>query len=96
MQADKRNMERMVEAIPDSDYQVLQNFLTHSSWDYRAVMDRVAADANSLLGGKVGTGLYNSAPYHQGKIGCRSVASASLAVGQAQPDRALLASDRQA
>jgi SRSO17 transposase len=58
MQADKRNMERMVEAIPDSDYQVLQNFLTHSSWDYRAVMDRVAADANSLLGGKVGTGLY--------------------------------------
>jgi hypothetical protein len=28
MQADKRNMERMVEAVPDSDYQVLQNFLT--------------------------------------------------------------------
>ena len=58
MQADRRNMERMVEAVPDSDYQVLQNFLTHSSWDYRAVMDRVAFHTNPLLGGKVGTGLY--------------------------------------
>jgi SRSO17 transposase len=58
MQADKRNMERMVEAVPDSDYQVLQNFLTHSSWEYRAVMDRVAVNTNGLLGGKVGTGLY--------------------------------------
>ena len=37
MQAEKRNMERMVEAVPDSDYQLLQNFLTHSSWDYRPV-----------------------------------------------------------
>jgi len=25
-------MERLVEAVPDADYQVLQNFLTHSSW----------------------------------------------------------------
>jgi SRSO17 transposase len=58
MQAEKRNMERMVEAVPDSDYQVLQNFLTHSSWDYRAVMDRVAVKTNGLLGGQVGTGLY--------------------------------------
>ena len=58
MQADKRNMERMVEAVPDSDYQVLQNFLTHSSWDYRAVMDRVASKTNALLGGRIGTGLY--------------------------------------
>ena len=33
MQSEKRNMERMVEAVPDSDYQVLQNFLTHSSWE---------------------------------------------------------------
>lgn len=42
MQADKRNMERMAEAVPDSDDQVLQNFLTHSSWHYRVVMDQVA------------------------------------------------------
>lgn len=50
MQAEKRNMERMVEAVPDSDYQVLQNFLTHSSWDYRPVMDRVARNADELIG----------------------------------------------
>jgi hypothetical protein len=49
MQAEKRNMERMVEAVPDSDYQMLQNFLTHSSWDYRPVMDRGGAQ-NRCLG----------------------------------------------
>jgi SRSO17 transposase len=58
MQAEKRNMERMVEAVPDSDYQVLQNFLTHSSWDYQPVMDRVARNADALVGGEIGTGLY--------------------------------------
>jgi len=26
-------MERMAEAVPDSDEQVLQNLLTHSSWE---------------------------------------------------------------
>jgi SRSO17 transposase len=58
MQAEKRNMERMAEAVPDSDEQVLQNFLTHSSWDYRAVMDRVARNADTLLGADLGVGLY--------------------------------------
>jgi SRSO17 transposase len=58
MQAEKRNMERMIEAVPNSDYQVLQNFLTHSSWDYRPVMDRVASQADALLGSQLGTGLY--------------------------------------
>jgi hypothetical protein len=50
MQADKRNMERMVEAVPDSDDQVLQNFLTHSAWDHRAVMNRVARKADVCMG----------------------------------------------
>lgn len=58
IQADRRNMERMVEAVPDSDYQVLQNFLTHSSWDYRAVMNRVACGVDAQVGGEIGTGLY--------------------------------------
>ena len=58
MQAEKRNMERMVEAVPDSDYQVLQNFLTHSSWGYRPVIDKVARNADALIGGELGTGLY--------------------------------------
>lgn len=51
-------MERMVEAVPGSDYQVLQNFLTHSAWDHRPVMDRVASKAGALLGRQSGTGLY--------------------------------------
>jgi len=58
MQAEKRNMERMAEAVPDSDEQVLQNFLTHSSWDYRPVMDRVASKADALMGAEIGAGLY--------------------------------------
>jgi SRSO17 transposase len=58
MQAEKRNMERMAEAVPDSDDQVLQNFLTHSSWDHRAVMDRVARKGDTLLGADRGVGLY--------------------------------------
>lgn len=58
MQADKRNMQRMAEAVPDSDEQVLQNFLTHSSWDDRAVMDRVARHADASVGAQVGAGLY--------------------------------------
>jgi SRSO17 transposase len=58
MQADKRNMERMAEAVPDSDDQVLQNFLTHSSWDYRGVMDQVAGKADVCVGAEVGAGLY--------------------------------------
>ena len=58
MQADKRNMERMAEVVPDSDDQVLQNFLTYSSWDHRPVMDQVAHGADALIGGEVGVGLY--------------------------------------
>jgi SRSO17 transposase len=58
MQAEKRNMERMSEAVPDSDEQVLQNFLTHSAWDYRPVMDQVAKNADHWVGGEVGAGLY--------------------------------------
>ncbi len=58
MQAEKRNMERMAEAVPDSDEQVLQNFLTHSGWDYRGVMDQVAMNADHCVGSEVGAGLY--------------------------------------
>jgi SRSO17 transposase len=72
MQADKRNMERMAEAVPDSDDQVLQNFLTHSSWDHRAVMDQVARSANALVGAEVGTGLYIDESAFQ-KKGTKSV-----------------------
>jgi SRSO17 transposase len=44
-------MERMEEVVDGSDYQVLQQFLTDAPWDPRAVMDKVAQDANAFLGG---------------------------------------------
>lgn len=58
MQADKRNMERMEEHVPESDYEALQHFLSNSTWDARAVINRVATESNQLLGGSGRTGLY--------------------------------------
>jgi len=52
MQARKKNMERMAEVVPGSDEQVLQHFLSNSSWDERGVMDQVALEADELLGGR--------------------------------------------
>ena len=45
-------MERMAEAIPGSDDQVFQHFLTNSPWDDQGVVDQVASDTNGLIGGK--------------------------------------------
>lgn len=41
----------MAEVVPDTDAQVLHHFLANSPWDARAVMDQVARDVDSLLGG---------------------------------------------
>ena len=51
-QAGKKNMERMAEVVPDTDYQKLRHFPTHSPWDHRAVMRQVAEEADRLLGGR--------------------------------------------
>lgn len=51
MQATRKNVERMVEAVPGSEYQSLQHFISHSPWDHRSVMDQVAQDSGYLLGG---------------------------------------------
>ena len=45
-------MERMAEAVPDSNDQALQHFLTNSPWDEQLVVEQVAHDANELLGGR--------------------------------------------
>ena len=51
MQAGSRkNMDRMAEVVPESKSRNLQQFLTHSKWDHRAVIDHVARDADKLLG----------------------------------------------
>lgn len=51
MQAHRKNMERMEEAVPDCDYQSLQHFISESEWDTRAVLDQVAVEADRHLGG---------------------------------------------
>lgn len=51
LQATRRNVERMAEIVPETDAQALHHFLTHSPWDARVVMNQVARNVNSLLGG---------------------------------------------
>lgn len=51
MQAGSRkNMDRMAEVVPDAKSRNLQQFLTHSQWNHREVIDHMASDANKLLG----------------------------------------------
>jgi SRSO17 transposase len=50
MQATRKNMQRMEEAVVEADDQQLQHMLTDSPWDERAVLDQVALDANRHLG----------------------------------------------
>lgn len=46
----RKNMLHMAELVPEADARNLQQFLTHSKWDARAVMDQVAQEANRALG----------------------------------------------
>ena len=43
-------MDRMTEVGPGSKSRNLQQFLTHSKWDYRDVIDHVTHDIDKLLG----------------------------------------------
>jgi SRSO17 transposase len=51
MQARRRNIERIRDAVPGSDEQALHHFIANSPWNERFVLDQVARDANVLLGG---------------------------------------------
>jgi len=51
LQTERSNMERMEETVPDADEQSLQHFVSNSTWDARAVMNQVAADADGVRGG---------------------------------------------
>ena len=50
-QSRKRNIERMVENVPDSDYYRIQHFISESPWDARTGFDKVASDTNELFNG---------------------------------------------
>ena len=45
----KSNIERMVERVPDSNYDQLQHFISNSPWDSFAVMDAVAEKVSTTL-----------------------------------------------
>ena len=47
----RKNIERIGEKVDEVDYQSVHNFVSESSWGYRALTSQIAKDANSLLGG---------------------------------------------
>jgi SRSO17 transposase len=46
----RKNMLKMSEVVPDVDNRNLQQFLTHSNWSARNVMNQVAQQASQLIG----------------------------------------------
>jgi SRSO17 transposase len=46
----RKNMDRIAEVVPESTSRNLQQFITHSKWEWRAVMDQVASDVDELFG----------------------------------------------
>ena len=51
MQAGSRkNIYAISEVVPDTDERNLQQFITHSKWSAREVLDHVARDADELIG----------------------------------------------
>lgn len=50
-------MERMTEAVADSEWQPMQHFLSHSPWEHSPVQDQVAKDCDRLIGGSHDTAL---------------------------------------
>ncbi len=52
-----KNMERMCEVVPESNHQAVQQFISDSTWDSQAVKDRVAQNADELIGSSEEAGL---------------------------------------
>ncbi len=51
MQSEKANIERMVETVPDSEWESMQHFISNSPWDHQGLIAQLAKDANQHLGG---------------------------------------------
>jgi SRSO17 transposase len=86
LQSVKRNIERMVEKVPEADYQAQQHFVTYSPWRHQAVLEQVAAEANQLLGGDRDRGLIldESGFPKQGKKICGGRATVVWELGQSR------------
>ena len=57
-QADKKNLERIEERVPEVKYDPLQYFLSDADWSWQPINDQIAADADKLLGGHGDSALY--------------------------------------
>jgi SRSO17 transposase len=53
----RKNMERMQAFVPDCKSRNLKQFLTHSKWEARSVIDHVAQNADALIGATQHAGL---------------------------------------
>jgi SRSO17 transposase len=47
----RKNLERIHNDIPESNYQAIQQFVSDSPWNEVALMNQVAGEANQLFGG---------------------------------------------
>ncbi len=54
----RKNIGGIGEDVAESNYQAMQQLITDSRWDDRALMDQVAQGANDLLGGEHNSALY--------------------------------------
>lgn len=53
-----KNMETFENDVAGSDYQGMEQFISSSPWDHRALLDDVAKDASEALGDEKETGLF--------------------------------------
>lgn len=57
VQSERGNMERMEETVAEAEYEALQHFISKSPWSAREAFERVALEADKLLGGTGDTAL---------------------------------------
>ena len=46
IQASAKNIERMIEVVPESNYDSQHHFISESAWDHRRVLDKIATDCD--------------------------------------------------
>jgi SRSO17 transposase len=54
----RKNIGRIGEDVAESNYQGMQQLISDSPWDDRALVEQVAQEANELLGGESNSALY--------------------------------------